>query len=280
MDTDETARLQQLQRLTPVLLVLYLALGVVSQLNDVFEFFSNTGWLIALLQIAVYGLAALLIWVNKERLSLFHIDRWALFIFLIFGSLWRLFNPSELFVDGLQAVSCAAIAAALFVALRRSRVTIVAAPRAGRWTLLAVFAGLGFGTLGYLLLSWLSTTPVVPNLDVPNPDLAQLSLPRIGALFFYIVGGFISGEVMFRGFLWGYLKDRGWRSRQIWLDQAVLFSFMHFGKFLHDPVSVFTLFISALFLGFFAWKSRSVTPGTISYVLYSIVLILWGTVMR
>jgi membrane protease YdiL (CAAX protease family) len=77
--------------------------------------------------------------------------------------------------------------------------------------------------------------------------------------FLYQLGyAAVTEEPLFRGFLWGYLRNLGWREVWIWLFQAGLFWLSHFYYFSRMPISFWLVPIGALILGALAWRSRSI----------------------
>ena len=260
MYTDDSTHIQQAKRWTLLLLFLYFAF--IAALQAIYYFWGTalfvSNWIDELTQIYLYGLAAMLIWVNKDNLSTFHIDRWALFIFLVFGSLLRgSERTEELTLQCVQVLSYSAIALALFVNLRKSQVIISSAPRTGRWILFAIFVTL----VNYLVLSGGSGRPAaLGSGDLPS------SLYRFSAFFLYHFGRSLNEEIIFRCFLWGYLKNLGLSDSRVWVCQAILFSLVHFHRLVEHPVPAgISIFLQGLLFGFFAWKSRSAAPGMISH---------------
>ena len=66
-------------------------------------------------------------------------------------------------------------------------------------------------------------------------------------------------EPLFRGVLWGVLKDRGWKEVWILLFQALLFMLGHIYYLGSADLSFFVIVpVGAILLGLLAWKSRSI----------------------
>jgi len=78
----------------------------------------------------------------------------------------------------------------------------------------------------------------------------------------------ITTEPLFRGFLWGILKNRQWKDHWIWLFQAILFTFAHIyylGKYNYSFFIIVP--ISSLILGLLVWRSRSIGVSMITHSL-------------
>ncbi len=75
-------------------------------------------------------------------------------------------------------------------------------------------------------------------------------------------------EMAFRGFLVGYLQQRGWNKWLICLVQMVLFWFGHFIAWQQNPVALFTMLP---IFGFIAWwltvRSKNLVPSIIFHYL-------------
>lgn len=75
-------------------------------------------------------------------------------------------------------------------------------------------------------------------------------------------------ELLFRAFLWGYLRLLGWSDLKILIVQAALYLVFYiyllpgslFGFFIVTPVA-------ALILGYLAWKGRSIAPSMVANAL-------------
>lgn len=83
----------------------------------------------------------------------------------------------------------------------------------------------------------------------------------------------ISEEPLFRGFIWGYLKNRNWKWYWILLFQALLFSVGHL-YYLYSG-NLYSLFIivpiSGLLYGFIAYRSRSIGSSMICHGLINAI---------
>ena len=79
-------------------------------------------------------------------------------------------------------------------------------------------------------------------------------------------------EPLFRGFLWGYLRDRGWPEKRIFLTIAVLFWIGHLYYIAEAPISFwFVVPLGSTLLAFVAWRSRTITATMTAHALLNAV---------
>lgn len=73
-------------------------------------------------------------------------------------------------------------------------------------------------------------------------------------------------EPLFRGFLWGFLAEKGWKETVIWLFQAALFTLGHIHYLGTYNLTLFVAVpVGALVLGLLAWKSRSIATSMVAH---------------
>ena len=112
-------------------------------------------------------------------------------------------------------------------------------------------------------------------------------LTSTGMIFLYHLGfAPLNEEPLFRGFLWGTLRQLKWKEIWIWLFQAVLFTLAHIYFASQYPL-LFWLYIpgAALLLGLLAWRSRSIAGGILAHAMinaatYVVVLSLFFIFLR
>jgi membrane protease YdiL (CAAX protease family) len=76
-------------------------------------------------------------------------------------------------------------------------------------------------------------------------------------------------EPIFRGFLWGYLANRGWRDKSIWIIQGALFWLAHLSYWDRPYTFFVTVPAGSLLLGWLAWRSRSVGACMVAHGLFN-----------
>jgi membrane protease YdiL (CAAX protease family) len=125
-----------------------------------------------------------------------------------------------------------------------------------RWLLVGTGVGILFGSLTGLLISlqpehMLNTNSLLnillqPTLQISNAAIAE--------------------EPLFRGFLWIYLYQRGWKNGWIWFFQAFLFCLGHIYYIpVHNYFSLGASFIGGLVIGWVAWKARDIAPSMFAH---------------
>ena len=90
----------------------------------------------------------------------------------------------------------------------------------------------------------------------------------------------INEEPLFRGFLWGYLRQLHWREIRILLFQTTLFTSAHFYLAKQFPL-MFWVFIPsvAILFGLMTWRSRSIAPAIFAHAMvngsvYFLIIVL------
>lgn len=72
-----------------------------------------------------------------------------------------------------------------------------------------------------------------------------------------------SEEPLFRGFIWGYLRNRKWKEHWIWLFQAAIFSLGHIYYLPDVPIAFLGTLTAGLVLGLVVWKSKNISTSII-----------------
>lgn len=223
----------------------------------------NPPWLGASFEISTYLLIIILIWWERDHLAEYHIDGLALWLIILFRPLnsviIRLSSPdSPLSFQNPPSWIIFAAAIGLFAALRLNGFQF---PAINRQTI-RLYA---IGTLAGIGLALVVAYPVALQLE---PDelrvrprllsLLSLTLIRVPQQLGYAA---VIEEPVFRGFLWGYLRLKGWKDINTWIFQAVLFMLAHIYYWNTLPFSFWLVVpLSGLTLGVLAWKTRTITP--------------------
>ena len=222
----------------------------------------------AIYEISTYFLTAFLIWWERDRLSDFHIDTLALLIIIFFRPLqtlilnyWNVDSPLAFpYPFGLMVW---VIAISLTLVLWRSGFKPVrVSSRSLGWLVVGLLVGIGV-SIGENARTFSSM--IFDTRTSPTPMLPVLLSTSLN-LVYHLGFAPINEEPLFRGFLWGYLRQHNWREISIWLFQAVLFTSAHIYFARQFPL-MFWVFIpgAALLLGLLAWRSRSITPGLLTH---------------
>lgn len=201
---------------------------------------------------STYVVNALLIFWERDRLEEFHIDGWALAIYILPPLL--LWPIDSAYVPWTQVAAAGLLLAALLVT--RTRL-----PRARRETLVWLGAAVGVGVLLALVAGLGGRLTDQPR------GMTQMSLLVYLPLFAtQLVRAASLEEPLFRGFLWGYLRQAGWQDRTIWLVQAGLFWAGHlyyFGKIWYSFWVVVP--VCAVAIGWVVWRSRSIGASMVTH---------------
>jgi membrane protease YdiL (CAAX protease family) len=238
-------------------IVLSIALFVRIPLESwtIYLFPSTQIWIDPLFEICTYLSVAFLIWWEREKLSLYHMDSLAIIIILLFkpisiallpllgGSNNPIALPKPLsFVFFIIALMLLVLIFRRKINLRRlNRNTLI-------WFILGAITGIALMVLEtIIMIGWLNYP--IP----PYPGLTALIAP------FYQLGyAAVAEEPVFRGFLWGGLRSLGLKDIWILLIQAVLFTLAHI-HLLASPQPALMLgliFIGAIIMGLLVWRSR------------------------
>lgn len=125
------------------------------------------------------------------------------------------------------------------------------------------------GTVPLLLISvFLVLLPILLfHLTIKNSVTLPLILTSIVSTFQVQLALIAFEEVIFRGALWAYLCDLGWKEPAIFVTQAFLFWISH-SRFILVEHATYSFWVAtplvSLLLGFLAWRSKSLTPSTIA----------------
>jgi len=74
-------------------------------------------------------------------------------------------------------------------------------------------------------------------------------------------------EPLFRGFLWGYLRQARWKNGTILIFQAALFTLGHVYHLREEALGPWLLrmLLPSLLLGFVAWRAQSITASMVTH---------------
>jgi len=231
----------------PVLLIPHYGLLPISK-ETALMFFEN----------GTYLLTAIMVLLKRDALADYHIDRFAL-VLLTLAPIGLCL--SEYLLRGWEHVQLsgwvnAGISIGLLLALL---VWKPALPKRGaRKTLLWVGIAIAVGLL------WSVVAGYLIHLQRGAQSLVGMALPQMifrafVAIFIQLGNAATIEEPLFRGFLWGFLKERHWKEKWIWLFQALLFMLGHIYYLGSANYSFFLVVpLGALLLGWMAWRSRSI----------------------
>lgn len=221
---------------------------------------------LVLFQSGTYLLTCILILFTADRLDKSHIDRFALALFLIApvgkaAGIVLMWGWEQVTRDAwLNVIFSAVFLLALII--RRPELRRPEKRSALFWFMAAVAAGLCMSLVfGYFLR--LQGTE-----KVNIPFAANAARMLAATAFLQLANAAALEEPLFRGFLWGWLKERHWKEHWIWLFQALLFMLGHIYYFGAKNYSFWIIVpVAALVCGWLAWKSRSIGTSMVAHSL-------------
>lgn len=227
---------------------------------------SRNHWEFVAIYLVLYLIISTLIWKNGEELYSFHIDKFFIFIFFLFGSLFR-FRGIDNFLTLLFEFLLFLFILIFSVAFIKRKIQIKSFSVINKWNLLAIFSGFLLAFLIILL------NPLIQYDNTKRFSILLFTGIFLKNLFIEIGLSAIIEEPIYRGFLWGTLLKRNWPEFKILFFQAFLFWISHI-SYLNQP---FTFWITApsisLLLGYLTMKSKSIIPPLITHVIYNAFLV-------
>ena len=237
----------------------------------------------AIYEVGTYFLTCFLIWWERKRLGEFHVDGAALLLIL-------LIRPIQTFILSYWGVdSPLAFPRPMGLALWGiSLATLAALWRSGRRLALpdaSSLTWLGVGLLVGIFLSIVENLQTFQSMLSYSPDHLQAQLrPLLYSaslnILYHLGFAPVNEEPLFRGFLWGYLRQLKWNAPVIWIFQALLFTFAHVYLAGQFPLR-FWVFIpcAGLLFGYLAWRSRSIAPAMLAHAMvngsmYLLIIVL------
>jgi len=219
----------------------------------------DVAWADPVYQIGTYVLTLLFVWLERARLSDYHIDGLVVWLIVLFKPLQTLIlaywgNADSMAFPQWPSLIIWLAAGVLIVALAlkdRDRLRIVR--KSVGW-----FGwGLGVGAVMAVILSYPLSLQVTDT-DVPAA-VGLFSLLRPMSFVYQIGYAAVSEEPLFRGILWGMLRKVGWYNTLIWLVQAALFVLGHVFYLGVFPLSFWIVVpVASLILGGLAWRSQTI----------------------
>ncbi|MBI5961855.1 MAG: CPBP family intramembrane metalloprotease [Chloroflexi bacterium] len=220
----------------------------------------------AVYEVGTYLLLAVLIWWERHRLADFHIDIYALAFIVLFRPLQTLILTfwgvdSPLTFPRPMGLTIWAISIGLILLLWQSGFKPA---RASSLTL----GWLAIGCFAGVCVSIAENLSSFQAMFFPNryPPSAQV-LTSMGLNLLYHLGfAPINEEPLFRGFLWGYLRQLKWTDNWILIFQAILFTSAHVYFAARLPLMFWVYIPTAAFLfGILTLRSRSIAPGILAH---------------
>ena len=221
-----------------------------------------------------YILAALLILLKRNTLAQYNVGKIALILFVIapllnYGA--QYFMYLKLYGGQITPSLNVSVVASLLLALG----LLILNPKLPKrsikntllWLAIAAAVGIAMGTASALYSKNLFS----------DLEGASYAAPTVMASLYTFIsqlsGSAVISALLFRGFLWGYLEDKGWSWYWILLFQATLVTLggIHYA-FSGYAYTIISAFIAALIMGLLAWRSKCVAPGIAASAFQSVTL--------
>ena len=226
-----------------------------------FVFPENMMGFTVIYELGTYLLTGLLILIERSRLAEYHIDLLALVLLL--GAPAAVLIGSRIGGYALPGQEIkAALAVVLLIALLLWRPVL---PRRGAGQTIrcigaALLIGMALAAASGFLLAF----------QIPPGAEGAAALPPLGRMLYAVVYQLdyaaAAEEPLFRGFLWGRLRARGWKESRIWLFQALLFVVGHLYYVGTANISAFLVVpLGALIFGLSGWRTRSIGTSMIAH---------------
>ena len=236
------------------------------------EYFVQTAWLDPLFEICTYVLTLCLIWWERDRLALFHIDALTIVMIIFLKPLQTLLliiYPYEnmLAFPNFPSLIIWIGAVVLFFVICKERPALLRVQKTSwRWLGIGILAGIGMA----LLLGYPMALQIDPNLLPHKPHLVNVLLPILPFFLYQLGYAAVAEEPLFRGFLWGHLRKAGWNEWWIWLFQALLFMLGHIYYLPQLPISFWVIVpVGGLVFGLLTWKSRTIASSMAAHGLFN-----------
>ena len=210
-------------------------------------------------------LTCICIWLVRDRLADFNMGGYAVILLALAPWLATAgVTLSGLPREGwrfpvLQATANGLLLVALFLSgWRPAKLT----PRSVKWAIIGVLAGIACGILPGLVLRFFGLARVGPQSPVAS---FQYLLRGVAGQLAFAAS---AEEPLFRGLLWGYLRDRDWPEKRVFAAVAVLFWIAHLYYITAAPISFWVVVpLCSTAFAYLAWRSRSIGTTMITHAL-------------
>jgi len=208
----------------------------------------------------VYIVLGLVTLIEIRDLDRFHIDKFTLVTFIL-GSLVR--QRTGIIGEGLLLMIIGLIGVVIIIVL------VVVKPKTLRTSFRWALAGIAVGSICVILLTLLElflrhTWQLTP--------LFRGSL--IATVINYISREFSLGALMeemtFRGFLWGYLRERNWAESKICWVQGLLFWLLHLSKIVTPFTLLFSIPLLILISTILTFRTKQIFPAILSHTVINV----------
>jgi len=213
------------------------------------------------LELCVFLLGLLLIWMFRFDLKKANIDTASMIIILLFTILFQTsFSRSSSFFWIYYSVTTIAVLL-LSIILWKNKHIPLQTPKIGLWLLISILSTILLRIFIFFVYRFVQ----LPDLTLVNAPLSVFLLQ-----FRHAMGhSAIIEEPVFRGVLWGYLRKKGWRDQRIFWLQAGLFWIAHVRYYSKPQIFLITMPLGALLFGWLAWKSKTLAGSLLAHGLFN-----------
>ena len=207
-----------------------------------------------------YLLTALAILVCRNSLAKYHIDLPALVLFLAAPTL-KLICLYRISSDGKRAANpWVAIVISVFLLAALLRWKPNAKKRSAKQIILWVLVALAAGACLSIVCGKVRMCYGIYYTSQETPAIL------LGTFGYQLGFAATAEEPLFRGFLWGFLKDHGWREPAICLFQTALFMLGHIYYLGSYNLSLFVVVpLCAFVFGILVWRSHSIGVSMVTH---------------
>ncbi|HXQ38715.1 MAG TPA: CPBP family intramembrane glutamic endopeptidase [Anaerolineales bacterium] len=205
----------------------------------------------------IYLLIALLILLEKKNLHEFNLDRLSLIILVSSSVFRRRLGVANEFIF-LLLISVAGLAVFIIALLNWANI-----PRTNsRWVIIGLFVA----CISLLPISLIESfqLPTNPN-NSPGPY--GMFWDTIRRAIYDLSFTAPIEEILFRGFVWGYLRKLNWDIHKVFLAQGVLFWLSHIGRIGSSLTFFFSIPILTYISSELTKRSGQVSPSIISHLI-------------
>lgn len=210
-----------------------------------------------------YLMAAIMIFLKRDSLADYNIGLASLVIFMIspFVQLPCQYFAMETIQPDLWVRLAASVGLFMALLITRPKLRKRSFKELLLWLIVAIVVGIGIGVL----------TGTISSLQTITRSPEHPSALLVINLFFIQLGNAAAmEEPLFRGFLWGFLKQLHWKDCWIWLFQAALFWLGHIYYLGVANMSFWIIVpLGALILGLVVWRSKSIGTSMIVHGLFN-----------
>lgn len=210
-------------------------------------------------------LTCICIWLVRNRLADFNMSGYAVILlalapWLAMAGVILSGLPRESWrPPALQATAQGLLLAALFFSgWRPARPT----PRSVKWAIIGILVEIACGIFSGLAIRFFGPTKVGPQSPIASLRYLQRDVPV------QLAFAASAEEPLFRGLLWGYLRDRDWPEKRVFATVAALFWIAHFYYITAAPISFWLVVpLCSTVFTYLAWRSRSIGTTMITHAL-------------